>query len=334
MENYQKINTICLFILTTIAIAGVLSLTKSIMIPFTLSIFITLIYSPLIEYYQEKLKLPKSVVLAVSIAISMGILALIIFLVTNSIDSFVQGANQYKEKLDFMMIEGSKLLNQFGISLSEENALSMAKKIPVSKMLQGLTGGMVATLSNVFLIVVFTLFLITSESASERKSKTFEEIKRKTAKYIQAKLLTSGATALVSYIVLLSFKVEMAFMFGVLTFMLNFIPNVGSIFAVAITIPVILLQFGFGGALLAILILLALTQIIIGNVIEPKIMGDSMGLHPVTILLMLTFWGFIWGVPGMFLSVPITATLKIVLAKFELTKPVADLFSGKFIKSI
>ncbi len=334
MENYQKINTICLFILTTIAIAGVLSLTKSIMIPFTLSIFITLIYSPLIEYYQEKLKLPKSVVLSVSIAISMGILALIIFLVTNSIDSFVQGANQYKEKLDFMMIEGSKVLNQFGISLSEESALNMAKKIPVSKMLQGLTGGMVATLSNVFLIVVFTLFLITSESASERKSKTFEEIKRKTAKYIQAKLLTSGATALISYIVLLSFKVEMAFMFGVLTFMLNFIPNVGSIFAVGITIPVIILQFGFGGSLLAILILLAVTQIVIGNVIEPKIMGDSMGLHPVTILLMLTFWGFIWGVPGMFLSVPITATLKIVLAKFELTQPVADLFSGKFIKSI
>jgi AI-2 transport protein TqsA len=59
-------------------------------------------------------------------------------------------------------------------------------------------------------------------------------------------------------------------------------------------------------------------------------MGESMGLHPVTILLFLTFWGYLWGIPGMFLSVPITATLKIILSKFEMTKPVANLFSGKF----
>jgi AI-2 transport protein TqsA len=188
---------------------------------------------------------------------------------------------------------------------------------------------MLGVLSNTFLVVVFTLFLITGESMSEEKHSVIEEIKTNAGKYIQAKLLTSGATALLSYIALVSFNVEMAFMFAILTFLLNFIPNIGSIIAVVLPLPIILLQFGIGFSFIFLAIALVGIQVVIGNILEPKIMGESMGLHPVTILLFLTFWGFIWGVTGMFLSVPITATLKIIFSKFELTKPISELFSGK-----
>ena len=330
MESYKKINTCCLFILTTIAIATVLTITKSIMIPFTLAIFITLIYSPVIDYYQEKLKLPKFLVLTLSLLISSGILALVIFLVTNSIDTFVQGASQYKERLDSLMILTVKFAEQFGLSFSERKALELAKGIPITKFIKNLTGGMVLALSNAFLILVFTLFLITGKSVTTKKNKIFEEIKRKSGKYIQTKFLTSGATAILTYIILAVFDVEMAFMFAILTFLLNFIPNIGSLIAVIVPLPVIVLQFGLGGAFILILLLLIAIQTVIGNVIEPKLLGDTMGLHPVTILLFLTFWGFIWGVPGMFLSVPITATLKIIFSNFDLTRPIADVFAGKF----
>ena len=124
----------------------------------------------------------------------------------------------------------------------------------------------------------------------------------------------------------------MAFMFATLTFLLNFIPTIGSIIAVLIPLPIMLLQFGFGSGFFGCLLLLGLIQISIGNVLEPKLMGDSTGLHPVTVLLSLTFWGLLWGVTGMFLSVPIMASLRLIFSKFELTSPIADAFAGDFQK--
>ena len=121
----------------------------------------------------------------------------------------------------------------------------------------------------------------------------------------------------------------MAFMFAILTFLLNFIPNIGSIVAVIIPMPIVLLQYGANHQFILALILLSSVQTLIGNIFEPKIMGESMGLHPVTILFFLTFWGSIWGVIGMFLSVPITATLKIIFEKFSFTRPIAQLFAGR-----
>lgn len=329
MENYHKINTFCLFILTIIAIAFVLATTKVILIPFTLSIFIALVYSPLIHYIQHKFKLPKSLVLTLSLGLFIALFIIIALLVTSSIDSFVQGADQYKGKLDLLTVRVTEIANSFGFSIEENTAKSIMQKVPIGKFIQGITGSMLGILSNTFLVVIFTLFLITGESISEEQSSIFEEIKNNAAKYIQAKILTSGATATITYIVLAIFKVEMAFMFAILTFLLNFIPNVGSIIAVVLPMPIIFLQFGGGFSLAFILASLVATQVIIGNILEPKIMGESMGLHPVTILLFLTFWGYIWGITGMFLSVPITATLKIIFSKFELTRSISDLFSGK-----
>ena len=189
---------------------------------------------------------------------------------------------------------------------------------------------MLALFSNTILVIIFTLFLLTGESASKHELGTFEEIKRSIAKYVSTKLLLSLVTGGLSYIVFLIANLELAIMFGMLTFLLNFIPNIGSIIAVILPIPVLLLQFGFGWQTVLVLISTTLFQVIIGNILEPKLMGESMDLHPVTILLILTFWGFIWGIPGMFLSVPITATLKIIFNQMDLSKPIAELFAGRF----
>jgi AI-2 transport protein TqsA len=79
-----------------------------------------------------------------------------------------------------------------------------------------------------------------------------------------------------------------------------------------------------------VMTLLITLQGLIGNVLEPKALGNSIGLHPVTVLLSLTFWGLIWGIPGMFLSIPITSTLKIVFDEFEFTAPIGRLLEGEF----
>ena len=111
--------------------------------------------------------------------------------------------------------------------------------------------------------------------------------------------------------------------------MLNFIPSVGSIIAVLLPAPVLFLQYGAGTNFFVVLGLMTATQFTIGNLIEPHMMGDGMDLHPVVVIASLIFWSLVWGVPGAFLSVPITASIKIVLSKMKHTRPVAELLAGR-----
>ncbi len=118
-------------------------------------------------------------------------------------------------------------------------------------------------------------------------------------------------------------------MFAILTVLLNFIPNFGSVIATLLPIPVLLLQYGLGWQTMTVITLLFAIQFCIGNLVEPKMMGESLDLHPVTILLFLMFWGLVWGLPGMFLAVPITAILKIILSRIETTLPLSELLAGR-----
>ena len=127
------------------------------------------------------------------------------------------------------------------------------------------------------------------------------------------------------------FGVPLALVFGLLAFLLNFIPNIGPIIASLLPLPLIVLHPDM--SLTTMLLVIALSggvQFISGNIVEPKIMGDSFQLHPVAILLILMFWGMIWGIVGMFLSVPITAAACILMQRFDHTRPIAQLLAGNF----
>ncbi|MEX0798477.1 MAG: AI-2E family transporter, partial [Bacteriovoracaceae bacterium] len=231
---------------------------------------------------------------------------------------------QYKDRVqnvtEALEVKFKKLGFDFdGVGLGGDTVLPTLRKITTS---------MIGLLSNSVLVIIFTLFLITGENVTSR-NETVLKIKNSIARYVSTKLLVSLATGALSYVIFLIFDIELASMFAVLTVLLNFIPTIGSIFAVLLPLPVVLLQYFFGWQFFAVLGLLGIFQFLIGNILEPKIMGKSMGLHPVAILLSLTFWGFIWGIPGMFLSVPIMAALKIVFESFSFTAPLGALMEGR-----
>ncbi|MHC4433691.1 MAG: AI-2E family transporter [Planctomycetota bacterium] len=119
-------------------------------------------------------------------------------------------------------------------------------------------------------------------------------------------------------------------MFGFLAFLLNFIPNIGSIIATLLPLPVAFIdpQLGIVSKVLALAIPGSI-QFVIGNILQPKMMGESLDLHPVVVLLSLIFFGTIWGIIGMFLAVPITAVVMIFLQRFDYTRAIADLAAGK-----
>jgi AI-2 transport protein TqsA len=121
----------------------------------------------------------------------------------------------------------------------------------------------------------------------------------------------------------------MAFLFGLLAFLLNFIPNIGSIIAMLLPLPIAVTQFEDPWMILAVVGVPGTVHVTIGNVIEPRLMGRGMELHPVTVLLSLAFWGLLWGVVGMVLAVPIVASLRIVFSRFATTQFLAQLLAGR-----
>ena len=145
--------------------------------------------------------------------------------------------------------------------------------------------------------------------------KTFRDITHQVQKYISTKFFISLLSGTAAGFILWMFDVKFFIVWAVLTALLNFIPNIGSTIAVILPAIMTLVQFeSFGYALLVSAIIIVV-QNIIGNFLEPKIFGDSLGINPLVILLSLLLWGYIWGIVGMFIAVPITAVIKIILSQ-------------------
>jgi AI-2 transport protein TqsA len=156
----------------------------------------------------------------------------------------------------------------------------------------------------------------------------FKNVNKDVRKYIVIKSGASLATAALSYLVLFVAGVDFAALWGMLIFLLNFIPTVGSIVAVIPPTLLALVQFEGLSTFIIVLSSLIAIQVLIGNILEPRFAGRSLNLSPLVILLSLVFWGKILGIVGMFLCVPITVILNIILANFESTKSIAILLSA------
>ena len=175
--------------------------------------------------------------------------------------------------------------------------------------------------------------LIGRETRQEGASSTgiWSEIESRVERYIATKALLSGATGLLVGTVLAVLGVDLALVFGLFAFLLNFIPSVGSLIATLLPLPIVLMSPDVS-VLVAVLAIGVPggIQFTIGNVLEPKIMGDALDLHPVAILMALILWGMLWGVVGMLLATPITAMLKILFEQLEATRPAARVLAGRF----
>lgn len=328
-NNYSKINNICLLILTAIGITAALIYTKAILIPFVIALFIYAVLVPGVKWVQTKLRLPRIVSLIVIISIVIIILGLIIFFISSSLERFFKSSDIYKDEIIQFVQFTSDLISKWGIQIDNVSIQKKFSELPVFTVAKDITGGIFTFAGNTVLIIIFVLFLIAGEIKGFATHSFAIKIQLQISRYVATKFLISLITGLLIGLLLGFCKVKFAFMFAILTVLLNFIPNLGSLVAIILPLPVVLLQFGFSFRFFVILIFSILIQFSIGNILEPKIMGENMDLHPVTILIFLMFWGLVWGIPGMFLAVPITAVLKIVLSRIENTKPVAEFLAGR-----
>lgn len=209
-------------------------------------------------------------------------------------------------------------------------------------ILTNAVGAIFGLISGVFFVIIFVMFLIAGRDPYATHSEFYETIVQKVRRYVGTKVIISLVTGLLVWLSLNKLGLPLAGVFGIIAFLANFIPSIGSVISTFLPIPVavatfqsqVVVQDGnpetviHWGMVLLVVAIPGAIQMTMGNVVEPKLMGEGLNLHPVTILLALSFWGLIWGIVGMFLAAPITAAIRIVLMQFGTLKPLGDLLAG------
>jgi AI-2 transport protein TqsA len=332
-DELTWLTTGCLMILAVVAIAIALIYTRAVMIPFVLAVFIVTVVSPIVDYQVVRFKLPRSVAIGVALLFVLAVLAIFGVLSIVAIEGMVADIREFTSTLNDL---NKHVFSPMADRLAEWDIHVDETKIAAE--VQGMLPGMVTRtvgkatglLSTGFLIAIFVVFLLSGRKSPAKKTGIYAEIESRTRRYIATKFVISAVTGLLVGGILWAFGLPMAALFGMLAFALNFIPSIGSVVATLLPVPVAFAHFGGNfWVVLAVVACPGSVHMIIGNVIEPKLMGHGMKLHPATVLFSLAFWGLLWGPLGMVLAVPITATIRIILMRFTATKPIGDLLAGK-----
>lgn len=309
-------------------ILACIKMSSSILIPFLLAIFIAIISHPLVAML-ERIKFPKPLAVIVAISTILFIGSMVTSLVSSSLQGFSGNLPSYKTQLasHLQSIPGISQVKIFDFSLSEQ----LASFEPNMLMSFGVNilSGLGDVLGNVFLILLASIFMLLEANTFKEKvmeispnahikkySDKIESFITSVKNYMVIKTVISLLTGAIVSFSLWIIGVDYYLLWGLLAFLLNYIPNVGSIISAIPPVCLSFIQFGSGTALLVLGIFVAINTIV-GSIIEPKFMGNGLGLSTLIIFMSLILWGFILGSVGMLLSIPLTMVIKIACDKSE-----------------
>lgn len=332
-------NFASLFIVIVIGMY-LLAIGRSILLPFVVAIvfwfFIMSLSNGLRSFNIIKRIVPEWLTTLLAIIIMYSVIHGISSLLGHSAASIFQDAPLYQEKLTSLL----NIINQkINLNLSYD---TLFKQIDIKSVLSQAAVALTNVVQYLIVILIYLLFLILETNTFPKKLQALSNstaqydklnnfitnIKNDINHYIRIKSFISFLTGLLSYFVLIGFGVKNAEFWGILIFLLNYIPTIGSIVALALTILAVSIQFTTLLPFAAMSICLVTIQFLVGNLLETKITGNTLNLSPVVILLSLSFWGSIWGIVGMLLCVPLMTIINIVLGQFESTRNFAILMTA------
>lgn len=340
-------------IVTVAASFGLLALTiyflvvgEAILMPLVLAVFITYLIGAL-GHRVERLKVgawhpPAWLGLATAILMVLLILAVTVQLTAGNIGAVVAAAPRYQERLQDAFTQGMALAADL-LRLDEPPSFAaLAKEIDLRAIVESFAGAFQSIAANTFQVFAYVAFLLLEIRTFDRKLKaifpepdreaavraTLAAMGRKIEAYVLIKTGVSLLNALLTYLILSLFGIDFAGFWALLTFVLNFIPYVGS--PLATLFPTVLTQLQFGSVLTTGMVLgsLVAAHAIVENVIEPQVTGKSLNLSPVVMIVSISVWGAIWGITGMILSIPLMVITMIALAQFPRTRPIAVIMSA------
>ena len=319
----------------------ILNVARSIVIPFVIAVFVWYLINAMARGFGKVSfggrKVPRRVCFTMAILfLALGVWD-IFELISKNIANVAVAAPLYQRNLEALVSKVVLFLNMEHQPTVQElvSYLNLGSIMTAMvKMLSGLAG-------KTMIVMFYTGFLLYEQRFFDRKisgmiqtPETKRQVRHilknidiKMQRYIWVKTLMSALTGILTFVILKYWQVDFAAFWGVMAFFLNFIPYVGSLASIALPAIIALVQFNDMTTFLIVLAGLSMVQGVIGQGLDPFMMGESLNLSPIFIISSLAMWGMIWGVPGMFLSIPILAMIMITLSQFSTTRPIAVLLS-------
>ena len=325
-------------IVVLFVVGVVLKLARPVLIPFILAVFLSYIIDPVLTFLT-KCRCPRPEAVLLVLALMFVFLYLAGALVYSSGKSLAAELPRFQDRIGEIARFMEKGVGPFKLNLS-----SALEKLDIGKIgaiILSAIGPFFQLIGKLLLVFLFLVFIVSGRGRGVAKVQkalgdgrarqvrtAFEAINGQVRKYLIIKTVMSLANGLEVWLVLTIFGVDFAAFFGFLAFALNFIPSIGSLTAMVLRVGFAFFQFGTFWTPFWVLVITAGLDGILGNFLEPRIMGKGLGLSPLLVFFSLLFWGWLWGIPGMILSVPLTAVIKIVCQNIRALRPVAVLMGS------
>ena len=322
MQNSVKPEKL-LFMIAAIAIVlGAMRVASGVLVPGLLALFIAIVCTEPMYWLTEK-GLPRWLAILLVVIVLLGVSSTIPLVVSGSIVQFNQQLPIYQERLDELMFQSSGWLQQFGYTAeSLQTIFDPSALLGYVQLVLGALGGILSSYLLIMLLVIFILVDVPRSLAAG--ASTSGQIIRTVQHYFAIKTFTSLLTGVIISVWCMLMDVQYPFLWGFIAFLLNFIPTIGSVIA---AIPAVLLALMFNGAVSALFVMLGYVIINFGisNGLEPRIMGQQLGIRFVWIFVSLVAWGWILGPVGMLLAVPLTMTFRIMFDNHDDTRWIANI---------
>ncbi len=314
-------NPLIIFAAVVVILAGIKT-AAAMIVPFLLAIFLSIIFHPAVTWMTRH-RIPRTVAVMVVVCIMLLGMFLLAGVVGGSLNELSRSIPVYREQLSSQMRWIAEFLQTYDIDISVDFLLTYFDPSMVFSMATNTLSSLSGVMANLFLILLTVVFMLLEGHTMgvklhhmfddpgmklDRLDRFLESVNR----YMAIKAVISAFTGMLVSTMLWSLGVDFYLLWGILAFLLNFIPNIGSIIAAIPAVLLTMLQLGPGTAL-GVAAGYVTINILIGNVIEPRYMGKGLGLSTLIVFMSLIFWGWLLGTTGMLLAVPLTMVVKIGL---------------------
>lgn len=322
--------------LCIVAAGAVLRSARSVVMPLVVAWLLSYIFKPIVRKLEKK-KIPPTLSITLLLILFLGVCLLAFTFLYRRLMPFVNAFPAYYERLIHLIQDVGQ-----STDLPTDLLIEFDWGKRLTSWLLTLPGTAISLVSNLFLVIVFLIFILLgtpapggklkrafSPTTAERVQQVINAISAQIGRYLVTAVIISAATGIAAWLALTAIGVDFAVNWGVLAFVLNFIPYIGSILASIPPILVALVKFYPDlGPAIATSIALLIIQMGIGNFLTPKVMGDALDINPIIVLVSLLFWGWLWGGVGAVLAVPIAVVIKIVCENIPSLRPVAILMES------
>jgi len=314
-----------------VVVAG-LNAAQAILIPMLLALLLAILCSPAVFWLRAR-RVPTVLAVLIVVLVLLAVLSVFGAVVGGSINGFMEAAPRYQERIDALGTSATRWLRAQGVDVGEIEASDIFQPGSFMGYLGKGLSAVLSTVSSTLMVTLILLFMLleavglpvkvraalgSPDADFRRVTKAAREIQ----KYLGLKTAISAVTGLLIGTWVAVLGLDFALTWGFLAFLLNFIPNIGSIIAAVPAVLLALVQLGPGQAVL-VAAGFVVVNVVLGNLLEPQLMGRTLGMSTLVIFLSLIFWGWLWGPVGMFLSVPLTMILKIGMENSRDLKPIA-----------